>query len=654
MSTRYLTKSKFLLAMECPTKLYYADRPEYSNLKIEDTFLQALAESGFQVLGLARAYYPTGVNLEILDLESAIVETSNLLGKDKVVIFEGAIRFENLAVRADILIKDHDRLNIIEVKSKSISSDDYFFTKKGPKAIKKDWDKYIFDAAFQEYVVSKAFPNLGVLTNLMLVNKDSTAPSDGLNQKFHVKKDANGKAKIIISKDITPQDLAEKILKKIDISDEIAFVTNEMRFRDSMSFTQYVNFLSAQYAADIKITPVLGSFCKKCEFKAQDEANSTLKNGFLECWSEVCGLQKNEASVLDIWNFRGADKLIETGVYKMAQVDEDDISPKPDDKLGMSQSERQWIQVKKVLEKDPSVYVDFDNLKDEMSSWVYPLHCIDFETAMPAIPFNKGEHPCSGIAFQFSHHILNEDGTVEHASQFIDDQIGQNPNLNFIRALKSSLSGTQGTIFRYSNHENTYLNMIHTQLKSSDTSIPDKDDLLSFIEEISQPTKDKFPKWKPGPRNMVDLWELVKRFYYDPLTGGSNSIKKVFPAILSRSSFLQDKYSQPIYGSANGIESLNFKDWIWVQTRDGKIVDPYELLPKLFDDIDLKDEKLDFLFSSEELREGGSASIAYARMQFTEMSDLERGELKKALLKYCELDTLAMVMIIEAWRDMLY
>ena len=153
---------------------------------------------------------------------------------------------------------------------------------------------------------------------------------------------------------------------------------------------------------------------------------------------------------------------------------------------------------------------------------------------------------------------------------------------------------------------------------------------------------------------MVDLWELVKRFYYDPLTGGSNSIKKVFPAILSRSSFLQDKYSQPIYGSANGIESLNFKDWIWVQTRDGKIVDPYELLPKLFDDIDLKDEKLDFLFSSEELREGGSASIAYARMQFTEMSDLERGELKKALLKYCELDTLAMVMIIEAWRDMLY
>jgi hypothetical protein len=31
------------------------------------------------------------------------------------------------------------------------------------------------------------------------------------------------------------------------------------------------------------------------------------------------------------------------------------------------------------------------------------------------------------------------------------------------------------------------------------------------------------------------------------------------------------------------------------------------------------------------------------------MSDYERGELEAALLKYCELDTLAMVMIYEAW-----
>ena len=59
------------------------------------------------------------------------------------------------------------------------------------------------------------------------------------------------------------------------------------------------------------------------------------------------------------------------------------------------------------------------------------------------------------------------------------------------------------------------------------------------------------------------------------------------------------------------------------------------------------------LFSDEtQLNNGGAAMTAYARMQFAEMSDIERQELKKALLQYCELDTLAMVMIYEGWRDL--
>ena len=44
---------------------------------------------------------------------------------------------------------------------------------------------------------------------------------------------------------------------------------------------------------------------------------------------------------------------------------------------------------------------------------------------------------------------------------------------------------------------------------------------------------------------------------------------------------------------------------------------------------------------------------AYAKMQFEEMSDYERDEISKALLKYCELDTMAMVMIYEGWKDLL-
>ena len=41
---RYLTKSRFKLAVECPTKLFYTGKESvYRNRMSEDTFMQALA-----------------------------------------------------------------------------------------------------------------------------------------------------------------------------------------------------------------------------------------------------------------------------------------------------------------------------------------------------------------------------------------------------------------------------------------------------------------------------------------------------------------------------------------------------------------------------------------------------------------------------------
>jgi len=62
---------------------------------------------------------------------------------------------------------------------------------------------------------------------------------------------------------------------------------------------------------------------------------------------------------------------------------------------------------------------------------------------------------------------------------------------------------------------------------------------------------------------------------------------------------------------------------------------------------------MSMLSDSDELNDGGAAQAAYARLQFEEMSAYEREEIQKALLKYCELDTLAMVMIYEGWKDFL-
>ena len=152
---------------------------------------------------------------------------------------------------------------------------------------------------------------------------------------------------------------------------------------------------------------------------------------------------------------------------------------------------------------------------------------------------------------------------------------------------------------------------------------------------------------------MVDLCELVKKYYYSPLMGGSNSIKRVLPSVLAESNFLKQKYSKNIYGAKGGIASLNFTDKAWFKENpDGTIADPYKSLDPIFSDIDPKEwEHIERIFGDDEIKEGGAASTAYARMQFTRMSDQERRLIEKALLRYCELDTLAMVMIWEYWTQ---
>ena len=96
------------------------------------------------------------------------------------------------------------------------------------------------------------------------------------------------------------------------------------------------------------------------------------------------------------------------------------------------------------------------------------------------------------------------------------------------------------------------------------------------------------------------------------------------------------------------IPSLNFRDWSWVRFNEtGEPIDPYQLLPPIFEEA--REEDLEHLISDPRLADGAAAMVAYARMQFSEMAEEERSAIRQALLKYCELDTLAMVMLWEYW-----
>jgi hypothetical protein len=83
---RYLTKSRFKLAIECPTKLYYSGKSnEYHDTMSENAFMAMLAEGGYQVGALAKARYPKGIEIEGRDHQKLAQLTQEYLRQDQVV-----------------------------------------------------------------------------------------------------------------------------------------------------------------------------------------------------------------------------------------------------------------------------------------------------------------------------------------------------------------------------------------------------------------------------------------------------------------------------------------------------------------------------------------------------------------------------------------
>ncbi|MCQ2395161.1 MAG: hypothetical protein MJ249_12835, partial [Kiritimatiellae bacterium] len=169
------------------------------------------------------------------------------------------------------------------------------------------------------------------------------------------------------------------------------------------------------------------------------------------------------------------------------------------------------------------------------------------------------------------------------------------------------------------------------------------------------------------PRDMVDLWDVAKRLHHEPIMKGSNSIKVVLPAVLNTSKLLRGKYSRPIYGSE--IPSKNISPEspkAWIVEDGGEVLNPYKLLdgiasffPESSQDVvrraeESTDETVETSSDVDgQINNGGAALWAYGLLQFCQQEPAKREALVKALFRYCELDTLAMVFIWEYFNDMI-
>ena len=227
----------------------------------------------------------------------------------------------------------------------------------------------------------------------------------------------------------------------------------------------------------------------------------------------------------------------------------------------------QQIQIES--EQTNKTIINKDAIKEFINGLTYPLYHLDFETFQQAIPEWKGISPFMQIPFQFSLHIEDENGDLDH-KEFLAVE-GIDPRYELARRLVEDIP-TDVTVLAY--------NMGFEK---------------GVIRKLAEMFEEFYEKLMLIHDNVQDLMTpFQKKDYYVPDMKGSYSIKLVLPSLVPE---MADAYIE-----LDGVQN------------------------------------------------GGEAMQTYARL--AHMDDRQEvNRLREALLRYCELDTLAMVKILEKLKE---
>ena len=211
-----------------------------------------------------------------------------------------------------------------------------------------------------------------------------------------------------------------------------------------------------------------------------------------------------EYSVHNINRIGGSKKLfydwIDRGIYHIADIDN------PEKLTGAKKA-----QYNAYMAGKPTV--DHGAIKEALDGLTFPLQFFDYEGYSSAIPRFRGFGAYEQVPFQYSLHILHEDGKLEHKEYLITDP-QDDLTLPLIEQMKKDFDENGSVISWYKSYEsqrNNKLAELH----------PNHADFLEAMND-----------------RMFDLTTIFsKNMYVDAAFKGSASIKNVLPVLVPELSY---------------------------------------------------------------------------------------------------------------------
>lgn len=232
-------------------------------------------------------------------------------------------------------------------------------------------------------------------------------------------------------------------------------------------------------------TLAIGKHCdhpNSCSFKA-------------DCWQHIPDLSIFTIPRLD---WRKKDTLIAQGILEISDLP-----------LGYPLSDNQRSYVDSVLADQP--IINREAIADSLAQLEYPIHFFDFEAQNPAIPRFDGLKPYEQFPFQYSCHILQADGSVEHCEYLHTDQSDPRPSL--VVALTTDIASTGSVIVYHKSFE------------------------ASLLRKLAQDFPQYAPELEAIANRLWDLEDIFKYHYKHPSFRGSTSIKNVLPVLVPSLSY---------------------------------------------------------------------------------------------------------------------
>jgi len=461
----YISKTDYLEYTYCRKNLWLKKhKPElFDGVELSE-FEKKIIEEGNAADADARNLFSDGTLIDIVG-RNAVPATQTILTTRPRTLFQGAFMLDEFFVQADILHWNDvlDGWELYEVKATNDVS----------RTIPHH---HVNDLAFQKTVIEGS-----------LLTRDSEL-DHGLRQAQAIMGEGQEKIKIVKAGVIHLNGTYKKHgainYKELFV---IADVTDEVIAAQDLVREQMSDLKSYLHDKEEK-------GCE-CLYRGRNNQCTT----FAYSNPDV-----PEYSVHDIARIGGSKKLlndwIDRGIYAIEDID------RPEVLEGAKKAQYDAYMLGKPL-------IDNVAIKELLDTLVFPLQFFDYEGYSSAIPKFDGFAAYEQVPFQYSLHIMQKNGELEHREFLITEPVGD-LTLPLIERMKLDIDPNGTVIAWYKSYEsqrNNKLAELHPEH-------------AAFLEQIND--------------QMFDLMSIFsKNYYVDAAFKGSSSIKKVLPVIVPSLSY---------------------------------------------------------------------------------------------------------------------